>query len=512
MKSINLMIGRFKSINQLKAGAILSYINIILSIGVGVFLTPFIIKSLGDSEYGLYTLIGSFVAYLSLMDLGLNYTVVRFVAKYRAEKDIEGERNFLNTAMFIYIIISVVLVFIGMYFYFNLDGIFSKSLTKEQLVDAKIMYLILVFNLAITLPGNTFSAICNAYERFIFPRTMSILRYVLRLVVVYVVIKLGGKAIALVVIDTMFNIFIIVTSLYYARIELNVKVKAKRASLNEMRHIFSFSSWIFISTIVFTFQWQAGQIVLGINLNTVVVAIYAVGIMLGSYYTTFASAINSLIIPKATQMVVANHNGMQLTDMIIKVGRLNNYIMLLVIGGFFLFGNEFISLWIGDNYKDSWTVALLIMLVYNIPMTQSFATAIIEAKNKIAFRAIWDITSMLIAVIIGFFISKYYGIIGMISCLVVAKAINVIVINVYYKYVFEFRILHFFKKTYIRQLLILGGFTYMYYLAIKSIDIGSWEMLIFNIVVYVILFVLLSYIFVFTKQEKEMIKRSIGRD
>ncbi len=167
-----------------------------------------------------------------------------------------------------------------------------------------------------------------------------------------------------------------------------------------MKQIFSYSSWIFISTIVFSFQWRAGQIVLGINLNTVVVAIYAVGIMLGSYYTTFASAINSIIVPKATQMVVANSNGSQLTKMMIKVGRLNNYLMLLVLSGFFLFGSEFIKLWLGDNYEDSWMVALLIMVVYTIPMTQTFGNAIIEARNKIAFRAIWDITSMVIAVII----------------------------------------------------------------------------------------------------------------
>ncbi len=196
------MISNFKDINQLKFGAILSYANILLSIGVGLLLTPYIIKSLGDSEYGLYTLIGSFVAYLSLMDLGLNYTVVRFVAKYRAEKDNDGERNFLNTAMFIYIIISVVLVLIGIGLYFNLNVIFSESLTTEQLADAKIMYLILLFNLAITLPGNTFTAICNGYEHFIFPRTISVLRYVLRTFTVYAVIKFGGKAIALVLIDT----------------------------------------------------------------------------------------------------------------------------------------------------------------------------------------------------------------------------------------------------------------------------------------------------------------------
>lgn len=505
------MINKLKGISQLKTGAILSYVNIILSIGVGLVLTPFIIKSLGDSEYGLYTLIGSLVAYLSLMDMGLNYTVVRFVAKFRAQKDTDGEQKFLDTAMFIYLIISAVLAVIGIVLYFKLDVIFKDSLTAEQLDDAKVMYLILIFNLAITLPGNTFTAICNAYEQFIFPRTMSVLRYVLRACTIYAVIKFGGKAISLVLVDTFFNLFLITSSILYTRKKLNVVIKFRRASLNDMQHIFSYSAWIFISTIVFSFQWRAGQIILGITMNTVVVAIYAVGIMLGSYYTTFASAINSIIVPKATQMVVGDSNGLQLTDMMIKVGRLNNYLMLLVLSGFFLFGNEFIKLWLGDSYRESWLVALLIMLVYTIPMTQTFGNAILEAKNKIAFRAIWDITAMSVAIIVGFFISKEFGIIGMIFSLVVAKAINLVAINIYYQQIFEFRLLHFFKKTYLIQLTIIGSLTYVIFLLKQHVEIRSWSMLLFVVIIYVLVYTLLNYIFILSKEEKDMVTNNIKR-
>ncbi len=499
---------KFKKISQLKVGVVLSYANIALSISVGLVLTPLIIRSLGDSEYGLYTLIGSFVAYLSLLDLGLNYAVVRFVAKYRAEKDIEGENSFLSTAIFIYILIAAILVLVGSILYFNIELIFDKSLSGEQLSDAKIMYIILLFNLVVTLPGNTFSAICNAYEHFIFPRIISVIRYVLRVCVIYGVLKLGGKAIALVVVDTFFNLFLICSSFLYTRIKLKVKITFKRANLEEIKQIFSYTAWIFISTIVFSFQWQAGQVVLGINTSTVVVAIYAVGIMLGSYYTTFASAINSVLIPKATQMVVANSSGDQLTDAMIRVGRLNNYLLLLVLSGFFLFGMDFIKLWLGDGYNESWIVAMLVMLVYTVPMTQIFGNSILEAKNKISFRAIWDIISMSVAVIIGFFASRTYGITGVILCLVIAKAINIVAINVYYKYVFGFRILLFLKKTFFVQVVIVAMLTVVTYLIKSNFDHQSWKMLAGSVIVYVIVYLLLNYLFVFSGEEKEMFSQN----
>ena len=158
--------------SQLKKGAILSYVTIILTNGIGIVLTPFMISRLGDSEYGLYTLIGATVGTISVLDLGLNNTIIRFTAKYRALNDRKGEENFLATTMLIYCAISAIAVVAGIFMYFNLHSVFDK-LTVVQLEKARLMFIILILNVAITLPGNAFQAICSAYEHFVFPRALA---------------------------------------------------------------------------------------------------------------------------------------------------------------------------------------------------------------------------------------------------------------------------------------------------------------------------------------------------
>lgn len=96
--------------SQLKKGALLSYINLFVTNVTGILVTPFVIKSLGDSEYGLYTLIGAFVGYLSVLDLGLNNAIVRFVALYRAEKSKKSEENFLAISFLIYGLIALLIM------------------------------------------------------------------------------------------------------------------------------------------------------------------------------------------------------------------------------------------------------------------------------------------------------------------------------------------------------------------------------------------------------------------
>src|SRR5690606_20228247 len=147
--------------SQIKKGALLTYLKIGVTNIVGLILTPYIIRTLGDSEYGLYILVGSIIAYLGLMNLGINNATVRYVAKYKALKDKESEGIFLSTTMWLYLIISILIIFIGIGIYFNLDSIFAKSLSPNEISKVKIMFVILVFNMAVALPGGTYFAICG---------------------------------------------------------------------------------------------------------------------------------------------------------------------------------------------------------------------------------------------------------------------------------------------------------------------------------------------------------------
>lgn len=200
---------------QLKKGALLSYINIALTNILGLILTPYIIRSLGDSEYGLYVLIGSVVGYLSLLDLGLNNTIIRYVSKYRANKDKVGEESFLATTMLLYGFISLATILLGLAVYVNLDQIFDKSLTAMEMEKAKRMYLILIFNIAITLPGGAFTAICNAYERFVFPRVLVIIKYLIRAASIFSLLYFYPYALTLIWIDTLLNVIIIGISAFF---------------------------------------------------------------------------------------------------------------------------------------------------------------------------------------------------------------------------------------------------------------------------------------------------------
>ena len=131
-------------------------------------------------------------------------------------------------------------------------------------------------------------------------------------------------------------------------------------------------------------------------------------------------------------MSVNNAPPSDLTDTMIKIGRVSFIVLLYIFGGlFFLFGKQFVFLWVGKWYSDSYIIALMIMIAYTIPLVHKvFTGALIEAKNKVAFKSIVYLIFLGFK-LLGFFLAKKYSAIGMISRTVIGWIIAQNIMNVF---------------------------------------------------------------------------------
>jgi len=500
-------------VSQIKIGALLNYTTIFLTNVIGILLTPFILNHLGTAEYGIYLTIGALVGTISLLDFGLNNTIVRFVAKYKAQKDTIGQENFLATAFILYGIISSLIVIIGVIFYGYLEAYFTQ-MDAQEIEIAKVIFIIFIFNLATGLPGGALTGICYGYERFVFSKSLNIIRYILRSIVVVAILSMGGKAIALVIIDSIFNILIIIITGYYVFKTLEIKIKLHNFSVRFIKEIFGYSTWIFVFALVSLFQWQAGHWVLGHISPPEVLSIYGIGIVLGTYYGAFSTAISSLFLPRATQMSVANATGEELTSMMIKIGRISFIVLMYILIAFVLFGKQFVFLWVGKELGEigsfqSWMIAVLIMVAYTLPLVQGFGNSILEAKSKLAFKAILYLSFMILGTALGAYLATKHGAIGMIIGSITAWIIVQNVMNFYYHHRIGLNILRFFKellhKTFFALLIIIAiGYV------IRFIPGDGWINFVIKAICYTLVFTFTIYHLGCIAFEKELFKKSFG--
>lgn len=492
--------------NLYKKAALLSYLKLaIINIG-GLLVTPYIIKMLGDEEYGLYTLIGAFVGYLSILDLGLNNAIIRYVAKYKVEKNKQEEENFLAISLIIYLGIGLILILFGIIFYWNIEILFGDTLDLHQLEKAKWMLIILIINIGFTLPGGAFTGICTAYEAFVFPRILSIVKYVIRVVMVITILNFGADALGIVILDSVLNFGFIICTIWFVLKRLKVKFHLHYFKWSIIKDIFGYSIWIFIYGLVYQFQWRTGQVILGTHMDTVTVAIFGIGVMLGIYFIMFGNTINGLILPKAVKNVHENASSSLLTEQMTKVARVSLFLLLFVFGGFVVIGKDFIELWVGGTYQNSYYIALFIMIVHIMPIAQGYAHSILEAKKLLKFKTLSFLIACALGMVLGGFLSYRHAEIGMIVGLVIPLFIlQWIIMNIYYFKRLKLNIVFFFKNI-LSLFIVYALLIVIFYTLFKQLEI-SWMNFILKAFVYVIVAGISSYLLMNTYEKKLISKK-----
>ncbi len=244
---------------------------------------------------------------------------------------------------------------------------------------------------------------------------------------------------------------------------------------------------------VYQFQWRTGQVILGATTNTVVVAIYAVGVTLGLYFLTFGNVINGLVLPKAVKSIYKNDTTALLTAEMIRISRITMIVLFYILGGFLILGQEFIVLWVGETYKDAWLVALLIMIAYVMPISQGYAHAILEAKKLMRFKSLSSLILTIIGIGIGGYLSTIYGLKGIIYGIFGALMILQIMVVFYYQIKLGLDMKQYFTKALFPYLLLFIPVCVITYYVVQFIGNG-WGFFILKGIVFTLLFVIGMYV------------------
>lgn len=494
-----------------KIGAILSYISIIASTVIQLLYTPLLVRKLGQSEYGLYSLVSSIIGYLTILDLGFGNAIVVYTARYRAMKQYEEEKKMHGMFLVIYSIISIVAGLIGLTLYFNVDKMFGATMNVEELHKAKIMMLILTFNLVVSFMFSIYSNIINAYEKFVYQKVISILSTILRPLIMIPLLLLGFKSITMVIVITILNIIVLFANYLYCKKKLNIKIKYCGFDKKLFGTIFSYSIWLFLTSIVDKVNWSVDQFILGIVSGTLAVSLYSVATNFNTLFINLSTAISGVLLPKMTKMVAEQKTSEELTDEFIKVGRLQFIIIFLVISGFILFGKEFIIWWVGKEYETSYYVALLLIVPALFSLIQNLGLSIMQAMNKFKFKAIATFIMSGFNVIISYFLAQKYGAVGAAFGTTIALVIcNIIIMNIYYYKVIKINVVKFWEsicKMFIKYMIpIVIIVTIMYFTKIT----GLKSVIIYGSI-YTIMYIIITYVAVFNNYEQSLIKSIVRK-
>lgn len=499
------------SASQIKVGALLSYGVLVLHNLVGLLYTPFMLRMMGKSEYGLYSIAASIVAYLTVLDLGFGNAIVRYTAKYRAEGKVEAQYQMFGMFFLLYCCIGLIALLAGGVLCWNAENIFDMSMTSNELERTKVILLLMVFNLAITFPFSLFGSIITAYEQFVFQKIVALVRIILNTATMIILLNLGYKAIAMVVVTTLFNLITLSLNFWYCKHYLKIRLKFGRFQWDFLKEVSIYSFWIFLNVIMDRIYWSTGQFVLGAFAGTAVVAVFAVAIRLEHMYMSFSLAISQLFLPKVTAMTVKDSDGKSISDLFIKTGRVQYCVMALVLTGFFLFGKSFIHFWAGEGYDDAYIIAMLFFTPLTVPLIQNLGITILQARNQMKFRSLLYLFISLVSLGAQIPLSKYYGGIGC-ACAIAGALVlgQIIVMNVYYQVKQKIDIIGFWIEI-VKMSIVPGLLTVLTYYVLQQYPLDSIVKLVAGIVLYLFAYLPLFFMFSMNAYERDLILKPMKK-
>lgn len=496
-----------RNFSQVKIGAIFSYILISANTLYTLLITPMILKALGSADYGVYKSISSLTASMMVLDLGLGSTLMRYIAKFKANCEEEKIESFVSMAMLEASLLSLLSVIVSVIFYFNIGNIYNSSFTSNEVILAKKLFVILSFNIVLHIFENVFNGIITGYNNFIFGNGIKIARLLLRVVLIFVVFLTSKSAITLVLIDIGLTAFLAITEIIYIKsvYRLKIKISFKITDSFIFKESFVYTILIFLTSIVSQVQSNFANIIIGAFKGPDLVTVYSFGLVIYQMFMELSSSLSGVMLPTVTNTLSEEDGINKAGRLVIKVGRIQFALLGAVVIAFSVIGRQFIGLWLGDGFGDVYKIVLILMLPSLFELCINTCLAILRAKNMIGFRTGIICISAVLNLVVSSIGVKYWSYISAALGTGISYFVgSVIVMGIYYKKKFGFNIIHMYASIF-NRIWVCAAFSGLVTLVTSKFIVGGWFAFIVNAAIFVLVYGISMLLYGFTMEEKHEI-------
>lgn len=478
----------------------MSYVAIVINIVTGLLYTPWMIHSIGRENFGLYTLAMSVIS-LFVFDFGLSSAVTRFIAKYLAEGRQDRANNCLGLVYRLYFFIDVVLFLVLVGVFFFIPQIY-RELSLDEIQKFKIIYCVAALYSVISFPFIPVNGVLTAHEKFIQLKICEVAHKLIIVISMSACLLLGWGLYALVTVNAIAGVLTILLKLYCIRRYTPQSVSLQYSNRTELREIVGFSGWVTLMAVAQRCIFNLAPSILGVLSGSTAIAILGIAITLEGYTFTFSSAINGMFLPKVSR-IVADGKG-DVLPLMIRVGRIMIYVISLVVFGVIVLGQDFIHLWVGSDFKESYYCAVLIILPSLIQLPQDIGSQTIYAKNKVQKLSVVYVAMAVTNIVGAIILAPILGALGICISICIAYFVRTIGMDVIFYRDLNIDVFAFFRETFVKMSIPLSLTLFIGFSCNYIIPLHSWMGFMVKGCVFVLGYCVVIYTMSMNSSEKEL--------
>jgi O-antigen/teichoic acid export membrane protein len=430
--------------NQKRIGILLSYLNLILGMVVNLFMTPLLIKSLGDVDYSLYKVMQSFAGPLAMFHLGISTIVTRSIVQFSTDESYtkREKQNTMALALLASGIMAALVSAAGIAMCTAIPGLYGETYSAESVALGQQIFLVFMASTIFHMMTDAFSGCMVGHEKFAVTSGVQLVRTLVKMLLWFVLLKVGMGVLAVTLVDLGISLGTFLFSVGYTVFFLRETPRLYYFDGKKLWEIVVFGAAILLQAIVNQVNNNVDNIILGAVVDDPsIITMYSSALAIYAIYNSLIAVIANFFLPKATRLIQKNATGEELTDFVIGPGRFQAILAVACILGFALFGRNFITIWIGDKYMDAYWVTLMLMIPVTIPLVENTMISVLDASLKRIYRSVALVIMSVLNVIVSLLLVSRLGFwgaaIGTVASLIIGHGI---MMNVYYAKTFKLQV------------------------------------------------------------------------
>lgn len=502
---------------ELRKGVIYTYIGMLVNTIYGFVITPLMLYKLGQVDYSIYQSVVSISGYLMVVNIGTGAAMTRFVTKYRSENDEEAENNYILINIIVTLLLILVVFIIGIIITEQIQNIYPKIIVSDSDFRlAKILCIIVTANVMINFLAGSLDGLLQAYGRVDISKSFSFFKTIMRFIFMYVLLKIGYKAIAVSLVDLTLVILYLFFMVYKLKRNCRFKIKFKKIKVDNflLKETIMFSGASLLAGLSGQLNNNVDKIILGIYTDSFVVTVYTVATTFYVIFTSVGTCLNGTFLNKITE-INFKYGNKELEDFNISIGRFQNLIVGCLFFGYICLGKDFITAWMGAKYLDIYIYALLLIIPNYFVCIGGVQTTILDAKNKKLFQSVMVFVIGIFNVILTTILVKKIGGIGAPIGTMISLILGYnIIANFYLWRRIGLNIWRMYAETLRGFLPVQIIVTVTSLLVNKNIYFSInniWLKFIIEGISFMLLYLIGVIVFAFNKDEKNMLKKVIKK-
>lgn len=489
-------------------GVILSYVLMVFEVLSTLLLTPFIIDKLGQAEYGVYKLSAAIIVYLLLLDLGVGNAVIRYVSKFRANDDKVQAQKFLGVATLFYGGVGLLSFIVGLILIYYFPVIFAKGLNADEILLGQKLMFLTILNVVVTLCTSAYVNTIIAYEKFVLSKGLSILLTILKIFAFYLVVDWGYGSMGIVSVALFLTIIGRGVQTIYVFKGIKLYPVFKNIDMGFVKEICAYSVLIFFQMVATLMNQTVDQLLIGMCVasSAALIAIYSIGSQIVQYFQSIASSFTGVLMPGIVHLIESNATSKQITDEMVRLGRLILMVMGLIWACFLVYGDEFVLLWVGKQNMEAYYVALILMFAQTLVIVESVGTQVLWAKNMHKEQSYLKLIVVILNILLTYILVLWEPILGATIGTFISLMIgDVIVMLFVFKKKLGLNIKYYYSHLF-KGILPALLFTIIVGYLFKSIFSISWPTFILHSLIMCLTYTIVMYFGGINQQEKSFFR------